>query len=529
MFIRRIALLALASLLIVPAALAAPAGEETTWDKPDKKWRLGPVKYLLSKDEDKEYKQLETDEARAQFVQKFWERRDPTGGTPANEYRDAFYTNAREATARFTEDGGKGWQDDRGKIYILLGPPDDMTEQEGLLTDSGSAQLPTAGGYGATSESTLNTQGPTKTVKFIYLNNPLGAPGRLELSFQSDVTGGFRLQDRIDWDAPIMRGLAAPKVAAAPPQQAAPSAPAQPVVPEAPVAPPPPPPPVATPQSTLMEQVRSATAGNSTVPLGLSLNYYKARDDSTSATLTLEIPGDAIPAGTDPNTLIVSAEFLDETGQSAQRFFNHDQFGIIEAGAKQKKLVFQSQRSFSPGKYKAFVAVKDPASGALGTIEKEVEVPAFSADTLGLSSVTLAHKLERLPAPPASETPQPFVLGSFKVVPRGSARFLHGEELIFYYQVYGAAADATSGKPKLDITYAFELKQGDRWRMLSKEPVKFPAQEAPVQAYGLPINPQFPGGDYRVRIEVADVVAGHKTTTEIPFTIDAPEKTSQAK
>ena len=108
MFIRRIAFLALASLLIVPAALAAPAGEETTWDKPDKKWRLGPVKYLLTKDEDKEFKQLETDEARAQFVQKFWERRDPTTGTPANEYREAFYTNAREATARFTDEGGKG-------------------------------------------------------------------------------------------------------------------------------------------------------------------------------------------------------------------------------------------------------------------------------------------------------------------------------------------------------------------------------------------------------------------------------------
>ncbi len=329
-----------------------------------------------------------------------------------------------------------------------------------------------------------------------------------------------------------MRGLAAPPktaaAAGAPPQTgAAPPAPLTPVAP-APAAPPPP---VATPQSALMEQVRAASAGNSTVPLGLNLNYYMARGDSTSATLTLELPADAVPAGTDPNSLVVAAEFLDAaTGASAQRFFNHDQFGIIETGAQQgKKLVFQSQRSFAPGKYKAIVAVKDPASGSLGVIEKEVAVPGFHGDALGLSSVTLVHKLERLPAPPASEAPQPFILGSFKVVPRSSARYLHGEELIFYYQVYGAADDTATGNPKLDITYAFEVKQQDKWRMIGGDPIKILGQQGPVQAYGLPINPKFPSGDYRVRIEVADVVAGHTTTAEIPFTVDAPEKTSQAK
>jgi len=536
MFNRRVpklATLPLLTVLAIPALAAGPAGDEASWDKPDKKWRSGPVKYLLTKDEDKEYKGLETDEARAKFVQSFWERRDPSPGTPANEYRDAFYTNAREATARFAEEGGKGWQDDRGKIYILLGPPDDMSDQEGLIGDSG-VQLPTsAGGYGSAPDSTVATQGQSRTVKFIYLTNPLGPPGRLELTFNSDVTGGFRLQDRLDWDTPILRGLASPTKTAAAPASTLPqgAAPGMPATPAAPPAPPAPPPVAATPQSELMEQVRAATAGSANVPLGLNLNYYMARDASTSATLTLEVPADAIPAGTDPNSLIVAAEFLDATtGESAQRFFNHDQFGFLETSAQQgKKLIFQSQRSFAPGRYKAIIAVKDPASGSLGAIEKEVDVPGFSGDALGLSTVTLVHKLERLATPPASEAPQPFILGSFKVVPRSSASFLHGEEMIFYYQVYGAANDAATGKPKLDITYAFEMKQQDTWKMIGRDPVKFQGQQAPVQAYGLPINPRFPSGDYRVRIEVADVVAGNKTTAEIPFTVNAPEKTSQAK
>jgi len=524
--------MALAALLMVswaPAAQAAPAAEEASWDKPDKKWRLGPVKYLLTKDEDKEYKGLETDEARERFVLSFWERRDPTPGTPGNEYRDAFYTNAREATARFTEDGGKGWQDDRGKIFILLGPPDDMSEQEGLLSTGGS-QLPTVGGgYGSPSDSPLETQGQPRTVRFVYLRNPFGEPGRLELTFKSDVTGGFRLQDKVDWDAPIMRGLATSGPEPGAPAAAAPAVAAAPQIPESPVAPPAPPPPAATPQSELMEQVRTGAAGNAAIPLQLNMNYYKARDDSTSSTLTLEIPADAIPAGTDPNSLIVAAEFLDDAGESVQRFFNEDQFGFYEAAAKDgRKLVFQSQRSFAPGRYKAILALKDPASGALGKLEKDVEVPSFASDALGFSTITLAHKLEPLPAAPAADTPQPFILGSFRVVPRSSTRFLHGEEMIFYYQVYGADDDPT-GKPKLDITYMFELKRSERWVPLSKDPVKFAGQAAPVQAYGLPINPKFPSGDYRVRIEVTDAVSGDVKTAEIPFTVDAPEKTTQAK
>ena len=59
-------------------------------------------------------------------------------------------------------------------------------------------------------------------------------------------------------------------------------------------------------------------------------------------------------------------------GENAEAYFSADG----------KKLIFQSQRSFAPGRYKAIIAVKDPASGSLGAIEKEVDVPGFSGDAL---------------------------------------------------------------------------------------------------------------------------------------------------
>src|SRR2546425_1159043 len=73
----------LASLLLTRAA----RGAEALKDEPKAAWRSGPVRYILTADEDKAYKALKTDEERAKAIGQFWARRDPTPGTPQNEYR----------------------------------------------------------------------------------------------------------------------------------------------------------------------------------------------------------------------------------------------------------------------------------------------------------------------------------------------------------------------------------------------------------------------------------------------------------
>ncbi len=303
------------------------------------------------------------------------------------------------------------------------------------------------------------------------------------------------------------------------PIPAPPAAPAVPVIEEAPP----------TPESDLMDQVREMADPPTAIPLKLNVNYYLARGDSTAATLTLEVPAESLPPGTDPETLIVSAEVLDAaTGESAQRFFQDDQFGASTEGEGVDGVhLFQSQRSFLPGKYRAVFAVKDPSSGTVGVLKRDIEVPQFNAADLAISTVTFVHTLERLPEAEETETFEPFVLGNFKVVPRTDVTYRHGEELTFYYQIYGAQKDETTGKPKVDLTYAFEKKHGGRWIMLGREPLRFAGQDALVQAYGLTIQPSFPGGDYRVRIEVTDTLSGRKKSVELPFIVDAPEKAAK--
>lgn len=62
---------------------------------------------------------------------RFWERRDPLPITDINEFRDQFFQRVRYATEAFRETGGgrAGWQTHRGEVYIVLGPPDYITER----------------------------------------------------------------------------------------------------------------------------------------------------------------------------------------------------------------------------------------------------------------------------------------------------------------------------------------------------------------------------------------------------------------
>src|SRR5262249_42516616 len=113
---------------------ALRAGE---FDAPTTGWREGPVRYLLTRDEDIAFRHLDPREARLAFIERFWASRDPDTSTPDNEFRDLFYRRVAFAVRAFTTESTKpGWKTDRGKIYILLGPPDDFDERQSQRQDT---------------------------------------------------------------------------------------------------------------------------------------------------------------------------------------------------------------------------------------------------------------------------------------------------------------------------------------------------------------------------------------------------------
>jgi GWxTD domain-containing protein len=97
------------------------------YNNPYDKWLNQDVVYIIDDAERAAFLKLTTDAERDRFIEQFWLRRDPTPGTPRNEFKDEHYRRIAFANQRFrTASGMPGWQTDRGHMYILYGPPDEI-------------------------------------------------------------------------------------------------------------------------------------------------------------------------------------------------------------------------------------------------------------------------------------------------------------------------------------------------------------------------------------------------------------------
>jgi GWxTD domain-containing protein len=88
-------------------------------------WLNTEVSYLITPAERLAFTSLKSDEERARFIEQFWNRRDPTPGTPDNEMKTEHYRRLSYANERFKWIM-PGWATDRGRVYITFGPPEEI-------------------------------------------------------------------------------------------------------------------------------------------------------------------------------------------------------------------------------------------------------------------------------------------------------------------------------------------------------------------------------------------------------------------
>jgi GWxTD domain-containing protein len=89
-------------------------------------WLNEEVFYIITPSERDVFLRLKTNQERDLFIEAFWRQRDPTEGTPRNEFREEHYRRFHHANRRFLGSGKPGWKTDRGKVYIILGEPKDV-------------------------------------------------------------------------------------------------------------------------------------------------------------------------------------------------------------------------------------------------------------------------------------------------------------------------------------------------------------------------------------------------------------------
>ena len=141
-----------------------------------KKWLKQDVVYIITPEEVAAFKQLSNDEERDQFIENFWLRRDPTPDTPENEYKEEHYRRIAYANEHFGA-GIPGWKTDRGRIYIVWGPADQIESHP----TGGTYDRPQEEGGGTTSTY------PWETWRYRYLE---GVGQNIELEFVDQCSCG---------------------------------------------------------------------------------------------------------------------------------------------------------------------------------------------------------------------------------------------------------------------------------------------------------------------------------------------------
>lgn len=85
---------------------------------------IDQMRYILTNEERSELSKVKKKD-KDQLFYTFWQSRDPTPGTSANELMEQYYSRVRYAIEHFTS-FTPGWRTDMGMIYILFGAPDDI-------------------------------------------------------------------------------------------------------------------------------------------------------------------------------------------------------------------------------------------------------------------------------------------------------------------------------------------------------------------------------------------------------------------
>ena len=166
----------------------------------DATWGETPVRFLMTGEEKSAWSGATDDAARARFVDEFWARRDPTPGTPENEFRAETERRILFADAAFTTEERTGRLSDRATVFTFLGPPNHIGQTSlssdqaldgarGVTQGSNLGRGHQSSGSGRTVRNELS-QGTREAWYYKADRIPEGAPAQ-ELRFDFITRSGY--------------------------------------------------------------------------------------------------------------------------------------------------------------------------------------------------------------------------------------------------------------------------------------------------------------------------------------------------
>jgi GWxTD domain-containing protein len=511
--------------LAAAAALALPAAADPSQlSDAYRQWGEGPVQWLMTPQEQAEWKRLASDQEAEQFVRLFWARRDPTPDTELNETRRDFEQRAAYADQQFGSDAKAGAMSDRGQVLILLGPPrrvqrpgasgsstgGDFGSSDNPYDTSGSvAAGPGPGRFGT--GGSMDRSGVASEERWIYEDDRvpdfvkrkrfqvrfLSKPGTEEIALTqaSDVLGILAEAKRRAITRPdltLADLAAAPSAAAA----AAPGAMLAYRGEELPAA--------------AVAHLHAAMAGGgaSQVAAHLDAGAFQAGDGRWIVPVQVAVAGPA-PAG--PARVVGELVAADGEPRLAFRFEQPWQESRGQHYVKDTLVVPAA------GDYELHVGLEAAGGEIVWAGSDGVTVPAAS-DAYWLSELVLSNDIH--PMQEAQEMLEPWAWQGIAVVPKAGATFPQGGLMWFYTHACNPGL-GDDGEPSLRISAVIDGPAKLRAPM-GVQPAKA-GDHCWVIASGIDVVADtFPAGDYTVKLQVRDTIAGETLATAGAFTIVAP-------
>ena len=434
-----------------------------------KKWLDEDVIYIITDEERAAFKQLSNDEERDNFIEAFWQRRDPTPDTEENEYKEEHYQRIAYANEHFAA-GVPGWKTDRGRIYIVYGKPDEIESHP----SGGTYERPMEEGGGETSTY------PFETWRYRYIE---GIGQEVIIEFVDDcMCGAYEMtMDRSKKDALLytpnagltmweqmgmanksqrFTGNGLERLGQGPQSSMLQSKEFDRLEQFSKLMAPPP-----VKYKDLEEVVNSKIILNP-MPFDVHVDFVKVTSDTALVPITIQIKNRDITFvnkdGVQRGTVDIFARLSTLTDKVVQTF---EDPVLVDVPAEllprtaENASVYYKAVPLRPGRYKLDVAVKDVNGDRKGVWSRSIVVPDYAEDKLSTSSLIVADVME--PVPTKDIGTGNFVIGTMKVRPRVApadgkpALFKRDKDqkLNFWMQVYNLGVDEKTHKPSATIEY----------------------------------------------------------------------------
>ena len=500
---------------------------------PYKKWMDEDVTYIITDEERKTFKNLNTDEEREQFIEQFWLRRDPTPDTMENEYKEEHYRRIAYANERYAS-GIQGWRTDRGRIYITFGAPDEIESHP----SGGSYSRPMEEGGGETSTF------PFEKWRYRYLEG-VGLGTNVEIEFvDTTMSGEYRMSmDPSEKDALLY----VPNAGLTMMEQMGMSSKTdrftrtdgthlgtgrQPMtesmgefqrleryaaLQKAP--------PI---KFKDLEAAISSKITYNVLPMLARADFFPATSNSVMTNITLQFTTKDLQFKQKDNVSTAAVNIYARITTMSRRVANvFEDVVTMEVPtallqeASNGVRMYQKSVPLAPGMYRINIVAKDVTGGNMNNYEMALNVPRLEDDKLMTSSLVLSDVLEKVPTRQIG-TGQ-FVIGSSKVRPRVGEAFKQNEKMGIYMKLYNLGADETTHKVSGDVTYEI-IKAGDNSKVIdfTEDLTSLEGSSSQMTIEKLLPLQSLPPGRYVLRLKVNDKVRNQTLSQSAEFSVTAP-------